>query len=374
MTILIWNREEYISYMLGEDIGRPMFTELFGPLGALEKEWRAAGVPEDEINLSAFGWDNVSYVTLGCKTGAVTGIKPRIISDTNEEQLLIDRMGRRSRLCKMSATIPLPLEYPVKTMDDWLKVRHWYEFSEDRVNVDDLKAARDKQREGYLVIANIPGGFDEPRQLLGEEGLCIALFDEPEMIEDMLTVIGDTALKVFERVFEYVTIDNLFVHEDMAGKSGPLLGPDHVREFIMPYYTRVWSEVRRHGGRLFSQDSDGNMNPLIDIFLECGINGMHPFEPGSGMDLIEVRKKYGKRLGIKGGIDKYALRGTKDDIRRELEYKMGPVSRGGGVAFALDHRIPNGVPIENYRYYVKLGREILGLPSAKPSPFVRMAF
>ena len=45
-----------------------------------------------------------------------------------------------------------------------------------------------------------------------------------------------------------------------------------------------------------------------------------------------------------------------------------------GTVFALDHRIPNGVPIENYRYYVQLGREMLGLPSSAPSPFVRMAF
>ena len=92
------------------------------------------------------------------------------------------------------------------------------------------------------------------------------------------------------------------------------------------------------------------------------------------MDLIETRKKYGNRLAVKGGIDKYALRGTKDDIERERTYKLSDISRGGGTAFALDHRIPNGVPIENYRYYVKLGRELLGLPEPKPSPFVRMAF
>ena len=371
---MIWNREEYIAHMTFQDTGREMFTELFGPLGALEREWRAAGVAEDEIDLSRFGWDSVKYVWLNCNTGAVTGIGPRVISDTPEEQILIDGMGRKSRLCKQSATIPLPLEYPVATPDDWARLRRWYEFSEDRIDVEGLKRARELQKQGYLVLAGMPGGFDEPRQLLGEEGLCVAFYDEPEMIEDMLSVMADTTLKVFERALDYVVIDNLSVHEDLAGKSGPLAGPAQIRRFIRPYYRKVWDEVKRHGGSLFSQDSDGNMNPVIDDFLDCGVNIMYPFEPGSGMDMVETRKKYGKRLAVKGGIDKYVLRGSKEDIERELTYKMSGLTRGGGAAFALDHRIPNGVPIENYRYYVKLGRELLDLPPAAPNPFVRMAF
>lgn len=39
---------------------------------------------------------------------------------------------------------------------------------------------------------------------------------------------------------------------------------------------------------------------------------------------------------------------------------MCNLTMGGGTIFALDHRIPNGVSLENYRYYVNYGREILG--------------
>ena len=92
------------------------------------------------------------------------------------------------------------------------------------------------------------------------------------------------------------------------------------------------------------------------------------------MDVVAIRRRYGKRVRIKGGIDKFALRGSIDDVERELCRVICPEMLGGGTIFALDHRIPNGVPIENYRYYVKRGRELLGLPPAEPSPFVRMAF
>ncbi|MEZ4835174.1 MAG: hypothetical protein R2873_24840 [Caldilineaceae bacterium] len=48
----------------------------------------------------------------------------------------------------------------------------------------------------------------------------------------------------------------------------------------------------------------------------------------------------------------------------------------GGIAFGLDHRIPNGTPLENYRYYVTTAREILGLPplSSGRRGWRRMAF
>ena len=65
---------------------------------------------------------------------------------------------------------------------------------------------------------------------------------------------------------------------------------------------------------------------------------------------------------MQGGIDKHVLRRSKAEIRRELEYKMQPLMQGGGMVFGLDHRIPNGTPLEHYRYYVDLGRELLGLP------------
>jgi uroporphyrinogen-III decarboxylase len=129
------------------------------------------------------------------------------------------------------------------------------------------------------------------------------------------------------------------------------------------------------GTKLFSQDSDGNINPILDAMLECGVNVTFPAEPAAGMDIVALREKYGNKLAFKGGIDKHVLRGTKEQIRDELEYKLQPQMRKGTV-FGLDHRIPNGTPIENYRYYIETAREILGLPPLDGirSGWARMAF
>ena len=371
---MIWRREEYIAHMNFEYTGKEMFCELFGLLIGLDEEWKLQGATKDELDLIAFDWDYVLKSDFGTVNGIINDIEPKILEENKDEIISIDRYGRKARLCKAAATIPLPMSHPVESFDDWLKIKHWYEFSEKRVNMEKIRQLKKQQEAGYLIRSSIAGGFDEPRQLMGEENLCIAYYEEPELIEDMLKTMTETALKVYERILDVVKLDVLSVHEDMAGKSGPLAGPIQVNEFIKPYYRAIWDEVSRHGCTIFSQDSDGDMNSVIDSFLDSGVTCMYPCEPAANMDMVKIREKYGKRITFKGGLDKHALRGTKEDIRKELVYKMCDAMKGGGTIFALDHRIPNGVPVENYRYYVNLGRELLGMPPISGKGWEKMAF
>ena len=72
-----------------------------------------------------------------------------------------------------------------------------------------------------------------------------------------------------------------------------------------------------------------------------------------------MRDQYGTQLAFMGGLDKHVLRRSKDEIVAELEYKIPPMVRTGGAVLALDHRIPNGTPLENYRFYVERAWEIM---------------
>ena len=364
MTIL---RDQFLDYMSGPCAGRPLFAELFGPLVGLETEWLAQGAGEDEITLRAFGFDTWRRHVVNVSTGPLNSFSNDVIEDSPGHRITRDVYGRRMMLCKNAATIPLPLDHPVSDMDSWLRVKPWYAWNEARLGANWLAKAKQALSGGATLALTMPGGFDEPRQLLGEEGVCIACYEEPEMLHDMLNAIGSMVERVFDTVTREIPVDVVFVHEDMAGKSGPLLGPSLVTEFIKPYYRRCWDLVASRGARIFQQDSDGNMTAVIDAFLDAGINSMYPMEPAAGMDIVEVRKKYGTRLSLMGGIDKHVLRQGRDAIRRELEHKLQPMMRGATV-FGLDHRIPNGTPIASYRYYVKTAREMLGLdPNPAPS-------
>lgn len=371
-----WTREAYIELMTFGNVERQMFVELFGPLIGLEEEWKCQGASLDQINMIGFDFDYVPKINCGGNTLRRGGLTPKIIQETNEYIIQTDDLGRTLKLCKGKATIPLPLDYPVKDMDSWLKVKPMYEFSEDRIDWDAVEAAKKAQKKGILIRAEIPGGFDEARELMGEEELCLGYYTQPELMHDIIKTINHTAYQVLDRVSDHVIIDNLSVHEDMAGKSGSLIGPNIITDFIKPYYRNIWDMLSSKGTKIFSQDSDGNMNSVIDAFLDCGVNVMYPAEPAAGMDIVELRKKYGNRLAFKGGIDKHVLRKSKEAILKELEYKMQPLMQQSGMVFGLDHRIPNGTPLDNYIYYINTSREILNLPplDVQKKGWERMAF
>ncbi|MBN2092202.1 hypothetical protein JW964_21460 [candidate division KSB1 bacterium] len=372
-----FHREEYLDLMTFHSTPpRQMFVELFGPLIGLEAEWRSQGATPEELDLVAFDWDYVSVIDCGGKTGLFGGYPKRIIEETSEYLIEKDELGRTIKLCKGMATIALPLDFPVKDMDDWQKVKPFFTFNEKRIDWSAVEQAQKMQANGTLVVANIPGAFDMPRQLMGEENACLCYYLQPELMEDMLQTFSDTAFEVLQRISEKLVIDQLSVHEDLAGKSGSLVGPPQIETFIKPYFRRIWELLSSRGTKIFDMDTDGNVNSVLDAFLDCSLNSMHPMEPAAGMDSVAVRKKYGTRLAIRGGIDKHVLRQDKAAIRKELEYKMQPLMQQGGIAFGLDHRIPNGTPIENYRYYVNVGRELLGLPplNSGSKGWQRMAF
>jgi uroporphyrinogen-III decarboxylase len=368
-----WNREQYLDLMTYGHAPRPMFTELFGPLVGLDAEWRVQGASEAEINMSAFDWDYVPYVFCGGYTN-LQGPPPVLIEDNAERRVERDCLGREMLLLKKTATIPLPMNFPVQTMDDWLRVKPFFTFNPERIKWDEVEAARKAQAEGSLVCAYIPGAFDIPRELMGEEIACLAYYEQPELMADILATLTDTCMRVLEPISARLHIDQLMVHEDFAGKSGPLVGPVQVRECFRPYYRKVWDMLASRGARIFEQDTDGNINPVIPALLDAGLTSIYPMEPAAGMDIVALRQTYGRRLAMRGGIDKHVIRQDRAAIRRELEYKLVPALHTGCV-FGLDHRIPNGTPIENYRYYVALGREMLGLPPLDPAKtgWARMA-
>ena len=371
-----FRREQYLDLMTFGHIERPMFSELFGLLVGLDREWRAQGATEAELSLTAFDWDYVPVVECGGTTGVFGGPAVEVLEETDDILIQRDTLGRRTKLFKHAATIPLPLDHPVRDMGSWLRLKPLFQFHPRRIDEQAVERARCAQAEGALVVASIPGGFDIPRELMGEEIACLAYYEQPELMHDILDTITGTALSVLERVTDRVRIDQLSVHEDLAGKAGPLIGPLQVRQHIRPYFSAVWDLVSSRGTRVFDMDSDGNMWQVLEPFLECGINSMHPMEPAAGMDIVEVRNRFGSRLAMRGGIDKHALRQGRDAIRAELEYKISPLMKQGGMVFGLDHRIPNGTPLADYRYYVDLGRELIGLPPRSPSStgWQRMAF
>ncbi len=370
-----WTNKQYVDLMTYQNPARPMFSELFGPIVGLAEEWKEQGATDAMLSMHGFAFDYVPYYNLGY-LDSIHRLKDVTIEDDEFHYVGIDHYGRRVRMDKKTSTIPLPETYPVETMEDWENIKHMFLYDACRISEEEIEKAKALQEQGVLIKTEILGGFDILRELMGEVNCCIAFYDDPELVEDILNTISETNEKVLSQICAKMTIDQLSVHEDMAGKSGPIIGPNLVREFIKPYYLKSWNIVKNAGTKLFCQDSDGDMYPVLDAFIEAGVNIFYPCEPVGGMDIVKLREKYGHTIAFRGGIDKHILRRTKEEIKAELDYKMQPSMLEGGIVFGLDHRIPNGTPLENYIYYIDYAREKLGLENfrtAEPS-WGRMAF
>jgi len=355
------DRKTFVEHMTFEKNHGPLFTEIFGPIIGLKEEWEEQGASPGELDFSAFSYRCAGYFDIPVCTGPLGGDKRTVVEETEEYIIYRDNLGRDMKRIFQSATLALPLNFPVKNGDDWKKVKHLYEFSEERFSPGWEEQTLRALERGEVITLEIPGGFDEPRQLMGEEELSYAWYEQPELVAEILQTISDTAWRVIDRVTSKVPVDRLFIHEDMAGKSGPLIGPVQVEEFLKPYYRGLWDRTHARGCRIFDQDSDGNMEPVIGSFVDCGVNCMHPLEPAAGMDMVSLRKTWGKQLAFVGGLDKFAVRDGGAVMEEELTRKIPFMVESGGCMLGLDHRIPNGTPLENYRQYLRRARNLMGL-------------
>jgi hypothetical protein len=185
--------------------------------------------------------------------------------------------------------------------------------------------------------------------------------DDPGLIEDMMDQIVYLEVEIIKRVVKDIKIDQVEFSEDMAYKAGPLISPAMVNRFMVPRYQKIAGLLRSHGIDIIYVDCDGNVEKLIPLWLEAGINYAWPFEQAAGNDAVALRKKYGKELIIGGAIDKRALIKGKEAIKKEVLSKVPYLLGQGGYFPSVDHVVPPDVTFENYCYYINLLREVAGL-------------
>ena len=194
-----WTKKQYVDLMTYNHPERPMFSELFGPIVGLSEEWRAQGATEEMIAIRGFAFDYVPYYNLG-NLDSIHRPKEVIIEDNERYYVAIDHYGRRVRMDKGTSTIPLPENYPVETMDDWRKIKHMFEYDDCRISDDEIDKAKRLQAEGTLIKSEILGGFDILRELMGEENCCIAYYEDPELLFDILNTISETNVRVLTKI------------------------------------------------------------------------------------------------------------------------------------------------------------------------------
>jgi uroporphyrinogen decarboxylase len=218
----------------------------------------------------------------------------------------------------------------------------------------------ERAKQGCVAQQGLVGGYMYLRALMGPEDVLYKFYDEPELIHDCMKTWFELADRVIGEHQKYLTqagltLEELFLAEDICYKSGPLISPDMIREFLFPYYQQLISNVKsrqidksRH--LYFQIDTDGFANSVIDVYREIGMDHMSPFEAASGCDVVEIGKKY-PELRMRGGIDKRILAAGKEAIDRMVDYIMPAMKRRGGYIPTCDHGVPEEVDFDDYMHY-----------------------
>lgn len=168
-------------------------------------------------------------------------------------------------------------------------------------------------------------------------------------------------ISIYEETAKHIKLDHIHIWEDMSGKQGPLISPAMFREFMTPNYKRIVAFAKDHDIPVVSVDTDGNMDIMMTVLSEAGINYVLPFEVQAGCDVVAIKKQY-PHIGLYGGIDKRTVAVGTAAIDAEL-LRVDPLLHGSGYIPGLDHLVPPDVSLDNFRYFVERLREKLYRPS-----------
>jgi len=349
-----------MATLMGEPTDRVPFVCHFGPWQTTLQRWKEEGLEQPERWRAEFGFDP-GWVAAPVNLGWSPPWTEEIIEDRGEYVIKRDqRRGIIIRDRKDRASMPEWIDYPVKTREDWERVKA------ERFNPDDPMRLPGNWAEWCalhhngsvaVMVGAFPWGiFGTPRDLVGVDKLLLLFYDDPEWVHDMMDSLTDFWIRIYERVAKDIRVDWIHIWEDMAGKQGSLISGDMFREFMTPNYRKIRAFADAHGIPLLSVDTDGNCTEMIPWFMEAGVNVLYPFERQAGCDIAAIREAY-PTLGMMCGFDKRAIAQGPDAIEAELEVTKQTV-KGGRFVPGPDHLIPHDVSWENMRYFCRRLKDV----------------
>ena len=146
---------------------------------------------------------------------------------------------------------------------------------------------------------------------------------------------------------------------DLADKNGPVYSPSVFKKFLMPRYKKIL-DFCHSLGLFYVYRSDGNTRPLWDIwFNEIGFDGYGEIDKSAGIELKELKEKYGKKITLIGNVDcaKTLVYGSKEDIYKEVEKCINDAKNGGGFILSSSNSIHYNIPAKNFIYMIEAARK-----------------
>ena len=326
-----------------------------GPWGATIERWQREGMPKGVSYVEFFDLDRTA--SIGVDNGP--RYEAKVLEETDEYRIHTTQWGATERNWKHAASTPEHIAFTIVDADSWRAAKERMAPTRDRVNWESLKTNYPAWRkQGCWIQAGLWFGFDVTHsRMVGTERLLIAMATDPEWIVDIWNHMLDLDIALLDMVWDAgYHFDAVRWPDDMGYKYNQFFSLAMYRELLKPVHQRAIEWIHSKGA-VAELHSCGNINPLVPELVGIGLDGLNPLEVKAGMDPVAIKREYGDRLVIHGGINA-VLWDDIDAITAEMRRVVPILKQGGGYIFSSDHSVPSSVSLANFRAITDLAKEL----------------
>ena len=207
-----------------------------------------------------------------------------------------------------------------------------------------------------FVFVMLDGPFTWGARLLGWQQFLLAVGRGSEQVGEMVLAVERLNRELVARAVDLGAMGVLMA-DDVAHSRGLAVPPSILRERFLRSASRV-VEAAHSAGAVSFFHSDGNLEKAIPDLMEAGFDGLQCLEAAAGMDLAQVKARYGDRLCLWGNLDlsELVLPRSREQLAAAVENVLSVGWRDGGLIFGTSSGLAEGVLLENLKAVMELVR------------------
>ena len=203
----------------------------------------------------------------------------------------------------------------------------------------------------------------------GIEGFFAGVWYKFRKYDDFMIDLAlnrDFAKRIIKKVGEYnlATAEEFLkrgVHsisfpDDIAGGRTMFISPQCYQDYFYGWHKRLFDLCHQYGGYV-NMHCHGNINAIMPLLVDAGVDILNPVGPTDGMNLVEIKEKYGDKITIMGGISKFTGEMSKEELDSHLEEVIRIGSKGGRYITLSEGGIPYTMSHDNFRFYIETSRK-----------------
>lgn len=241
---------------------------------------------------------------------------------------------------------------------DWESFEAYQWPDPESFSTEKLDRIKEYLPDGMKLMIWMPCGILENLiNFTGYDNLCMMLYDEPELVEEIANHIGKRMYRYMELALQHDTVGIICANDDWGFNTQTFLSPRDLRKYIFPWHKRI-SELAHRYCKPTILHSCGYFKDIIDdIVDDMGFSARHSYQDNI-MPVEEAYETYNNRIAILGGIDiDFLYHETPENITTRCRKMLERTAERGGYALGSGNSIPYSLPFENYMAMLRAVKE-----------------